>query len=89
MPNPEQKKSHNKILWLLSMAAALIFFQAYMIAPLIPKLSEIFGVSEQRIGLVVPAYMLVYGISILFYGALSDRVGRKRILHLSLLPLFC
>lgn len=84
MPNPEQKKSHNKILWLLSMAAALIFFQAYMIAPLIPKLSEIFGVSEQRIGLVVPAYMLAYGISILFYGALSDRVGRKRILHLSL-----
>lgn len=85
MPNSEQKKSHNKILWLLSMAAALIFFQAYMIAPLIPKLSEIFGVSEHRIGLVVPAYMLAYGISILFYGALSDRLGRKRILHISLL----
>lgn len=85
MPNPEQKKSQNKILWLLSLAAALIFFQAYMIAPLIPKLSKVFGVSEQRIGLVVPAYMLAYGVSILFYGALSDRVGRKRILHLSLL----
>ena len=78
-------KSPNRILWLLCAAAALIFFQDYMIAPLIPKLSAVFGVSEQRIGLIVPAYMIAYGISILFYGWLSDRVGRIRIILISLL----
>ncbi|MBI0398065.1 MFS transporter [Cyclobacterium marinum] len=75
---------HSKIIWLLSLAAALIFFQAYMIAPLIPKLSEVFGVPEQQIGLVVPAYMIAYGISILFYGMISDRVGRGKIIKISL-----
>jgi predicted MFS family arabinose efflux permease len=77
-------KSPNGILWLLCAAAALIFFQAYMIAPLIPKLSAVFGVSEQRIGLIVPAYMIAYGVSILFYGWLSDSIGRTRIILVSL-----
>jgi len=86
--NPEifmPLKDHSKILWLLCIAAALIFFQAYMIAPLIPKLSGIFGVPERQMGLVVPAYMIAYGISILFYGMMSDRVGRGRIIQFSLL----
>lgn len=60
------------------------FFQAYMVAPLIPRLSHEFLVSEQFIGLVVPAYMIPYGLSTLFYGLLSDRLGRRRIMHLSL-----
>ena len=85
MTDHKHQKPINSILLPLGLAAALIFFQAYMIAPLIPKLAEIFGVTEQRIGLIVPAYMLAYGISILFYGALSDKFGRKRILQLSLL----
>ncbi|GGF25563.1 MFS transporter [Echinicola rosea] len=75
----------SKAFWLLALAASLIFFQAYMIAPLIPKLSEVFGVTEQYIGLVIPAYMITYGISILFYGVLSDRFGRMRIIRFSLL----
>lgn len=85
MTDNKHQKSINSILMPLGLAAALIFFQAYMIAPLIPKLAGIFGVTEQRIGLIVPAYMLAYGISILFYGALSDKFGRKHILQLSLL----
>ncbi len=36
----------------LAAATFLIFFQAYMVAPLIPRLSHSFGVSEQFIGLM-------------------------------------
>ena len=68
----------------LAAATFLIFFQAYMVAPLIPRLSHEFGESEQFIGLMVPAYMIPYGISTLFYGLLSDRLGRRRIMYLSL-----
>ena len=64
----------------LAAATFLIFFQAYMVAPLIPRLSHTFRVSEQFIGLMVPAYMIPYGLSTLFYGLLSDRLGRRRIM---------
>lgn len=74
-----------QLLWVLSAATFFIFFQAYMVAPLIPRLSDIFGVSGQTIGLIVPAYMIPYGVSTLFYGLLSDRLGRRPILFASLL----
>ena len=69
---------------ILSAATFLIFFQAYMVGPLIPRLSDAFGVSPQAIGLIVPAYMIPYGISVLFYGLLSDRIGRTPIMLASL-----
>jgi len=72
------------LLWVLSAATFLIFFQAYMVAPLIPRLSVVFGVSSQAIGLIVPAYMIPYGLSTLFYGLLSDRLGRLPIMLASL-----
>ena len=73
------------LLWILCAAAALIFFQGYMIAPLIPRLAEVFQAPEQQIGLIVPAYMIAYGISTLIYGLLSDRLGRGRVIRASLL----
>jgi predicted MFS family arabinose efflux permease len=78
-------QKHKYLLWLLSVAAGLIFLQGYMIAPLIPRLSEIFQVSEQEIGLIVPAYMLAYALAALFYGLLSDRFGRWPVMRASLL----
>jgi len=74
-----------RLLRVLSAATFLIFFQAYMVAPLIPRLSAVFGVSGQTIGLIVPAYMIPYGVSTLVYGLLSDRLGRRRIMLASLL----
>ncbi len=74
-----------RLLRVLSAATFLIFFQAYMVAPLIPRLSSVFAVSGQTIGLIVPAYMIPYGVSTLFYGLLSDRLGRRRIMLASLL----
>lgn len=80
--NPSVDKE--KLLKILSAAAFLIFFQAYMVAPLIPRFTEIFNTTPQRIGLIVPIYMIPYGIATLFYGLLSDHLGRKRILLTSM-----
>lgn len=74
-----------RLLRLLAAATFLIFFQAYMVAPLIPRLSAVFEVSSHTIGFIVPAYMIPYGVSTLFYGLLSDRIGRRRIMLASLL----
>ena len=85
MSSKAGEDQRERLLRVLSAATFLIFFQAYMVAPLIPRLSAVFAVSGQTIGLMVPAYMIPYGVSTLFYGLLSDRLGRRRIMLASLL----
>src|SRR6266851_5982633 len=60
------EEQRERLLRVLSAATFLIFFQAYMVAPLIPRLGSVFAVSGQPIGLIVPAYMIPYGVSTLF-----------------------
>jgi MFS family permease len=76
------KREH--LLRLLSAATFIIFFQLYMVAPLIPGLSSYFKVTEQTVGLIVPAFLIPYGIATLFYGLLADKMGTKRIILISL-----
>jgi predicted MFS family arabinose efflux permease len=73
-----------RLLRVLAGITFLIFFQAYMVAPMIPHLSAAFGVTVQRIGLLVPAYLIPYGVSTLFFGLLSDWLGRRWIMLASL-----
>ncbi|MBF2007059.1 MAG: MFS transporter [Chlorogloeopsis fritschii C42_A2020_084] len=77
-------RQHRNLFALLSIAAGLIFLQGYMIAPLIPRLAEVFNVPVQEIGFIVPAYMLSYALMALFYGVLSDRFGRWSVIRISL-----
>lgn len=77
-------RRRERLLWVLSGATFLIFFQAYMVAPLIPRLAAVFGESIEKIGFIVPAYLIPYGVATLFYGALSDRIGRRQIVFGSL-----
>jgi MFS family permease len=69
---------------MLAAATFIIFFQGYMVAPIIPTLSSIFGSSVQTVGLIVPAYLIPYGIATLAYGILADRIGIHRIMFASL-----
>lgn len=73
-----------RLLWLLSAATLLVFFQASMVAPILPRLATRFGVSVETMGLIVPVYLIPYGIATLVYGPLSDRFGRGRIIFASL-----
>ena len=74
-----------RLLRIMSGATFLVFFQAFMVAPLLPRFSRAFGVTPQEVGLIVPAYMVPYGVATLFYGVLSDRLGRRRIMLASLI----
>ena len=51
-------------------ATLLIFFQAYRVVPLIPHLAAAFSVSQKRMGLIVPAYTIHYGM-------LNYHIGRQ------------
>jgi predicted MFS family arabinose efflux permease len=54
------------VLHVMAAASFLVFFQAYLVAPLIPSLSVEFHASTDLLGMLVPAYMLPYGISTLW-----------------------
>jgi len=73
-----------RLLKMLAAATFVIFFQAYMVAPIIPALSSTFGSSVQSVGLTVPAYLIPYGIATLAYGILADRIGIHRVMFASL-----
>lgn len=69
-----------RLLRLLAAGTFFVFFQAFMVAPLIPRLAELFGSSPDAVGLAVPAYLLPYGAMTLVWGPLSDRVGRGAVI---------
>ena len=84
-PHALEQDEREGLLRMLSVATFIIFFQAYMVAPIIPALSNAFSSSAQTVGLMVPAYLIPYGIATLIYGLVADRLGVQRILFTSLL----
>ncbi|HEY9449196.1 MAG TPA: MFS transporter [Gemmatimonadaceae bacterium] len=65
---------------ILCTAAFLVFVQAFMVAPLIPRLAEVFATDLAWVGLAVPAYLVPYGVATLAWGPLSDRFGRRSVI---------
>ena len=77
-------RERERLLRLLAVTTFIVFFQAYMVAPVIPALSNVFRTSVQTVGLIIPAYLVPYGIATLAYGALADRIGIHRVMFASL-----
>ena len=65
---------------ILCTIAFLVIAQAFMVAPLIPRLAEVFDTNVAWVGLAVPAYLVPYGIATLAWGPLSDRLGRRAVI---------
>jgi predicted MFS family arabinose efflux permease len=62
---------------------ALLFILSFVVAvdvriltPVLPSISDSLGSSPGMVGLAMTTYSLTYGLGQLFYGPLSDRLGR-------------
>ncbi|OTP67419.1 MFS transporter [Caballeronia sordidicola] len=77
-------QERERLLWILALATFVIFFQAYMVAPIVPFFSQVFHSPLQTVGLIVPAYLIPYGVSTLIYGPIADRSGLRRVMLISL-----
>lgn len=80
-PPPAEREA---LLRMLAGVTFVIFFQAYMVAPIMPALSHVFAVPEATVGHIVPAYLIPYGIATLIYGLVADSAGIHRVLFGSL-----
>lgn len=67
----------------LGMGAFVAFANIYDTQPLLPLLSRELGISALVAGLSVSLVILSLGVSLLFYAPLSDALGRRWIMRLS------
>ncbi len=64
----------------LFFAPAFIFANMYTTQAILPELSKAFSISAPTAGLTVSVCVLAVALGSLFYGPLSDRVGRKPVM---------
>jgi MFS family permease len=72
------------MLAVLTAAAFLVFAQAFMVAPILPRLGQVFGADVSFVGLAVPGYLIPYGVTTLIWGPVADRLGRRPVIVASL-----
>ena len=72
--------NHWLLVVLLSCLSAMAPFSIDMYLPALPTIAEDFGVSSQRIQLTLSVFLVGFACGQLFYGVLSDRLGRRPLL---------
>lgn len=68
------------LLALLCVASFAVVFNNLIIAPLLPAISDDFGVKVAVAGLLVTAYALTGGAAAVFAGPILDRTGRRPVM---------
>ena len=79
-PNVSREPPRLGALVTLFLAPAFIFANMYTTQAILPVLSRDFNISAPEAGLTVSLLVLAVAIGSLFYGPLSDRIGRKRVM---------
>ena len=72
--------SKNHAFWLVTYTLFLLLVGATIPTPLYPIYQERFGFSAGVLTVVFAAYMVMALFSLIIFGPLSDRVGRRRVL---------
>lgn len=82
-------EAHSRDWWRATLALCLgsftVFINLYVPQPLLPELRQTFGVSTLVVGLIMSLATLALAVSLLVFGSLSDAVGRRVIMRVTLL----
>jgi len=68
------------MLVVLGLSTTAIFSNMYATQPILPIIGQEFGLQPSEAGITVSALVLAIAVSALFYGILSDRVGRRPVI---------
>ena len=64
-------------LWLIVFIVGLPLLSETIYSPAMPRIANVFGVEENLVELTLTIYLAGFSLGTLFWGFLSDRVGRK------------
>ncbi len=78
----EKREIH--LIWGLSIASVVIYINLYLVQGILPLIAETFDVATSHATLLLSVTSFAMAFSLLFYAILSDRVGRKIPLLVSL-----
>lgn len=78
-------RQYRHITAVLSFAAVVVFANLHALQPLLPELSRLFQLTPLQASWSYAIGTLTLGLSLLFYSAVSDAVGRRAVLGFSLL----
>lgn len=81
MNNKQQAQYSMRWIVLLALFTALGPLSIDMYLPALPEMADHFAVSTQQIANTLPAYFFGLAVGQLFYGPISDRIGRKKPLY--------
>lgn len=70
-----------RLIWVLSLGAFGSSGMARVLDPLLPRLEHEFGVSLAQAAWALTAFVVAYGVMQVFYGPLSDRRGKLRVIR--------
>ena len=76
--------SYLPMLFILPLAGLAELASLYSIQALLPKLSEVYHIPLNQVGMILSAEVGFLAFAMLFSGSLSDRFGRKPVIFASL-----
>jgi MFS transporter, YNFM family, putative membrane transport protein len=79
-----QSTNDRHLIWALSVASVIVYINLYLMQGMLPSIAEQFAVSAPRATLILSATSFSLAFSLLFYALLSDRLGRRSPIVLSL-----
>lgn len=80
MPETYSVSRANKLLAVLALCTFFVGWDSLITVPLLPAMTADAGIPADLGALLVSAYALAYLLSAPIFGAISDRVGRKRMI---------
>ena len=87
MGSPNCARGDRASLLALAAAGVCTFLNVYAAQPLLPLLERAFGASKAQVAWTVSAPAVAVALASPFAGAVADRLGRRRVMVLSLLAL--
>lgn len=82
--NTNIKNKELRLIWGLSIASVVIYINLYLVQGILPLIAETFDVDISHSTLLLSVTSFAMAFSLLFYALLSDRIGRKTPLMISL-----
>lgn len=73
----------NGVISLLGMAGFVVMADNWVVSPILPAIACDLGIDITNAGLLITAYMLLYGLFQLVFGPLADRYGKKQVITFS------